>query len=75
MGEFKNYERRAKIYAQLRPWEPGDDMTGISISEFDRDNGSPKAGDMISRSPSDPSDQWLVSAEFFARTYNPDPVA
>jgi hypothetical protein len=73
--EFKKYERRHKQYAEMRPWAPGDDMTGVSISEYDVGNGSPKAGDMISRSPTNPKDQWLVSASFFAMTYIPEPVA
>ena len=37
----------------------------ISISVADKNNGSPKIGDMIARNPKDYSDQWLVAEQYF----------
>ena len=44
-------------------------MTGISVSEVDKANGSPKIGDMIARNPKNRDDQWLVSAEYFRANF------
>ena len=64
MSEFKQYRR--KQIAELRQWEPGDDMTSISISAEDTKAGSPSAGDMIARNPANHADQWLVAQAYFA---------
>ena len=37
----------------------------ISISDADKNNGSPKIGDMIARNPKNHSDQWLVAKQYF----------
>lgn len=37
----------------------------VSISDVDRENGSPKIGDKIARNPKDHNDQWLVAAQYF----------
>ena len=37
----------------------------ISISDADKNNGSPKIGDMIAKNPKDYSDQWLVAEQYF----------
>jgi len=37
----------------------------VSISGADKNNGSPKIGDMIARNPKDYSDQWLVAKQYF----------
>ena len=49
----------------MRPWRPGDDMGGVSVSAPDALAGSPKAGDMIARNPKNHSDQWLVAKAYF----------
>jgi hypothetical protein len=69
MTKFTYYRRRQ--IAELRPWEPGDDMSGVSISQPDRDAGSPKQGDMIARNPKNHADQWLVAAQYFADNFEP----
>ena len=46
-------------------YELGDDITGVSISDADRTNGSPKVGDMIARNPKNHNDLWLVAAKYF----------
>jgi hypothetical protein len=67
--EFKQY-RRSQI-AELRPYEPGESMDGISISEADSQAGSPKLGDMIARNPKNHADQWLVAAQYFKDNFEP----
>lgn len=60
---FAQYRRSA--IAELRPWEPDDDMTGVSISDEDKAAGSPKQGDMIARNPKNHNDRWLVAEQYF----------
>lgn len=64
---FKSYKRRKT--AELRPYVKDEDLKGVSISQADRDAGSPKKGDMIARNPDDHSDQWLVARKFFQKNY------
>ena len=65
--DFKRYRR--KQIAELRPYVNGEDLAGVSISQADRDNGSPQLGDMIARNPKNHSDQWLVAAAYFADNF------
>jgi hypothetical protein len=67
MSDFIQY-RRTQI-AEMTPWEPGFDMYGVSISSPDRDNGSPRNGDMIARNPKNHDDMWLVAAQYFADNF------
>ena len=69
MTDFKRYRR--KQIAELRPWQPGDDLTGVSISDADKNAGSPKPGDMIARNPKNHDDRWLVAADYFADNFEP----
>ena len=64
---FKHYRR--KELAELRPYEQGEALAGVSISAPDREAGSPKAGDMIARNPKNHADQWLVAAQYFADNF------
>jgi len=66
---FKPYRR--KQIAELRPYVPGENMEGISISEADKLAGSPKLGDMIARNPKNHEDQWLVAAQYFTDNFDP----
>lgn len=61
--QFRPYRRRQ--IAELRPYEPGEDISHVSVAQVDRDAGSPKRGDMIARNPKNHADQWLVSAAYF----------
>ena len=36
----------------------------VSISEVDKQNGSPKIGDMIARNPKNHNDKWLVAEQY-----------
>jgi hypothetical protein len=69
MPDFKQYRR--KQIAELRPYEPGEDTTNVSISTEDTKAGSPKAGDMIARNPKNHKDQWLVARAYFHDNFEP----
>ena len=56
---WKAYRRRG--LTELRPYVPGEDLTGISISDAD----TPAAGGMIARNPANHQDQWYVSEAYF----------
>jgi hypothetical protein len=43
----------------------------VSISEADKEAGSPKAGDMIARNPKNRADTCLVAAQYFADNFEP----
>lgn len=67
--EFKKYRR--KQIAELADWEDGVDMAGVSVSDVDRNAGSPKAGDKIARNPVNHADKWLVAAQYFTDNFEP----
>lgn len=60
---WKQYKRKG--LSEMRPYVEGEDITGVSISDADKQNGSPRVGDMIARNPSNHADQWLVAEEYF----------
>lgn len=55
----------------MRPYVEGEDVTHVSISEQDKQNGSPKQGDMIARNPANHADQWLVAQQYFNDNLEP----
>lgn len=67
--EWKQYKRKG--LSEMRPYIEGEDVAHVSISEPDRENGSPKAGDMIARNPKNHADQWLVAKEYFEDNLEP----
>ena len=64
---MKNYIK--KQVQPMTPYKSGMDMNGVSISDADKNNGSPKDGDMIAVSPSNKDDRWLVAKKFFDDNY------
>lgn len=66
---FKKY-RRTQI-AEMCPVEEFThfELQDVSISNPDRDAGSPKLGDMIARNPKNHADRWLVAAQYFADNF------
>ncbi len=64
---FAQYRR--KQITELRPWIEGDNLSGVSISQVDKDAGSPRPGDMIARNPANHADRWLVAAKYFADNF------
>ena len=69
MTEYKQYRRKQVAEIELRAYQHGDDLNGVSISELDRNAGSPKSGDMIARNPKNHADKWLVAAKYFADNF------
>jgi hypothetical protein len=45
-------------------------LKGISISQVDVENHSPKQGDMIARNPQNPKDQWLIAEKYWNENYH-----
>jgi 8-oxo-dGTP pyrophosphatase MutT (NUDIX family) len=67
---FQKY-RRIQV-AEIRPYIPGElPIQDISISEADRQQGSPKLGDRIARNPKNHADQWLIAADYFNDNFAP----
>jgi hypothetical protein len=63
---------RKKQMIEVERWTPGIDMAGVTIGELDKNNGSPRDGDVIARNADgNPKDRWLISAETFQLTYEP----
>lgn len=69
MTDYKQYRRTA--IAEMADWEPGFDMTGVSVSAPDAAAGSPKEGDKIARNPANHEDRWLVAAAYFEANFEP----
>ena len=67
---WNQYKRKG--LSEMRPYTNGEVLTTeVSISEADRLNGSPKAGDMIARNPKNHADQWLVAKKYFEDNLEP----
>lgn len=62
---FKLYRKSA--LQEMRPYDPGEDLTGISVSDQD----TPEEGGMIARNSANHADQWYVGKEFFEDNYEP----
>lgn len=60
---------RKKELQELEPWVEGSFMDGVSVSDADKANGSPKKGDMIAINPNDNTDMWLVAEKYFNDNY------
>lgn len=60
---------RKKELQPMFPWTPDLNMGVVSISGVDKENGSPKAGDMIAYHPDNAADMWLVARDFFNENY------
>jgi len=64
IGDTWEQYRRVAI-AEMRPYEEGEDMTNITLNERERQEGHPRAGDMVGRDPLDHSKMWLITKEYF----------
>jgi hypothetical protein len=70
MSEFKQFRR--KQIAELRPFQEGEQLSErVSVSQADKEAGSPKVGDMIARNPKNHDDQWLVAKQYFEDNFEP----
>lgn len=70
MSKFKQYKRTG--LSEMRPITDKEIQLGykiadygISLSETDEENGSPKIDDMIARNPKNHEDQWLIAKKYF----------
>ena len=63
MTVWKDYTKTT--IQPMRPYVPGEDMRGISVSPED----NLEAGGMIAKNPKNVFDQWYVSKEFFKGNY------
>jgi hypothetical protein len=57
----------------MRPYVPGEDMTGVSVSAPDYMllAGNPDPGGFIARNPKNHADQWYVSQTYFEENLEP----
>lgn len=55
------HKYRRTNMAEMRPYEPGEDLTGVSVSAVD----TPALGGMIARNPNNHQDQWYVAEDYF----------
>ncbi len=76
MSDFKQYLRTQ--IAEMRPVTKHEEDypetildNGISVSQPDLENGSPKLGDMVARNPKNHKDQWLVAQQYFNDNFEP----
>ena len=61
-----NWEKYRKTAMQeMRPYVPGEELTGISVAEED----TPEFGGMIARGKD--GEQWYISKKFFQHNYEP----
>ena len=70
--EFKKYKRTN--IAEMHKYNPNDMyskefMDRVSISQADKEKGSPKEGDMIARNPENHNDLWLVAKDYFEQNF------
>lgn len=65
MAVAGNY--RKKSLQPMRPYIPGESLSGISVSIED----TPEEGGMIAYNPKNPNDQWYVAKKFFEDNYEP----
>lgn len=60
-------KHKKKNLQEMRPYIPGEDLMGISVSPQD----TPEEGGMIARNPENPLDQWYVAKKFYEENYEP----
>jgi hypothetical protein len=57
----------------MRPYVPGEDMTGVSVSASDYMllAGNPDPGGFIARNPKNHADKWYVAQAYFEENLEP----
>lgn len=68
MSEFKQYQRKG--ISEMRDYVPGEDLTGVSVSDEDKKRETLDGG-FIARNPVNHADQWYVSREYFEKNLIP----
>lgn len=75
MSEWRQYRRKG--LSEMRSYVPGEDLTGISVSEPDRnhlaycEDAGIHPGGFIARNPKNHSDQWYVAQAYFEENLEP----
>ena len=68
---WKNYRRKG--LATMRPYIPGENMSGISVSDADlktmREDIEEFNRGMIARNPENHADQWYVAGQYFENNF------
>lgn len=66
------YYRRTGL-SEMRPYVPGEDMTGVSVSASDYMllAGNPDPGGFIARNPKNHADKWYVAQAYFEENLEP----
>lgn len=67
--EYTQHKRKG--LSEMRPYVPGELLSGVSISEADLLAGSPKEGDWIARNPKNHEDKWLVAKAYYDDNLEP----
>lgn len=63
------------VPVEMRPFKPGDNLEGISISHSDLEKEYHlQEGSMIARNSDNHNDQWFVNKDYFNKNYNEAPV-
>lgn len=63
------YYFRKKGIQPMNPWTEETDMDGVSVSDADKENGSPQEGDWIAVNPKSLDDRWLVAEAYHNEHY------
>ena len=66
VNEFKQYRRKG--LAEMRPYVPGEDLLGVSVSAAD---DPPNDLGMIARNPKNHADKWYVAKKYFEDSFEP----
>jgi hypothetical protein len=66
---FRRYRR--KQIAELRPYELGETLEGVSVGVEDRKAGSPKKGDMIAGTQRTTQISGWSAQKYFADNFEP----
>jgi hypothetical protein len=64
-SSYKKYRRTG--LSEMRPYIPGEDFTGISVSAGD----TPALGGMVARNPKNHADKWYVAEKYFLDNLEP----
>jgi hypothetical protein len=63
---FQRYRRIGWI--ECRPYQPGENLSGVSVSDPDKETLASDGG-MIARNPDKHEDQWFIARDFFEKHY------
>lgn len=71
MAEWRTVKAVVTRRIEIRPYVPGEDLAHVGISTEVKLNDGPKQGDWVARDPDNHADQWMLSAEYVAKNYEP----